>query len=157
MVNLRLLGRIDLTDPSGEEITSLLSQPKRMAVLAYLALAARGSYLRRDVLMALFWTESDTSRARNALNQVLHALRKELGEEVLLTRGKQELGLNAEHFECDVWSFRDAIREQRPGAALGLYGGPLLPGFHVEGSGEFERWLEEERERLRESAAGAAW
>lgn len=157
MVNLRLLGRINLTDPFGEEITSLLSQPKRMAVLAYLALAARGSYLRRDLLMALFWAESDSSRARNALNQVLHALRKELGEEVVLTRGKQELGLNPEHLGCDVWSFRDAIREQRPEDALGLYGGTLLPGFHLEGSGEFERWLEEERERLREFAAGAAW
>ena len=157
MVTLRLLGGINLTESSGEELLPLLSQPKRMAVLAYLALEGRGGYVRRDVLTALFWAESDTSHARNALNQVLHSLRKELGGGVLRTRGKHDVGLDPGRFHCDAWSFRDALEERRYEAALGLYGGPLLPGFHVDGGGWFERWLEEERERLREAASGASW
>lgn len=157
MVTLRLLGGINLTGSSGEEILQLLSQPKRMAVLSYLALAGPGKYIRRDRLMALFWPESDLPHARNALNQVLHALRTELGEGVLRTRGKQELGLDPERFRCDVWFFKDANRERRYEEALAFYGGPLLPGFHLNGGGEFERWLEEEREILREAAAGSAW
>jgi DNA-binding SARP family transcriptional activator len=157
MVTLRLLGGIDLTGPSGEEVLQLLSQPKRMAVLAYLAIAGHGKYLRRDRLMALFWAESDISHARNALNQVLHALRSELEDGVLRTRGKHELGLDPERFQCDVWAFLDAVHNGRNEEALEFYAGPLLPSFHLDGGGEFERWLEEEREGLREAAAGAAW
>ncbi|MGW8265573.1 MAG: BTAD domain-containing putative transcriptional regulator, partial [Longimicrobiales bacterium] len=157
MVTLRLLGGMSLTGPSGEEILSLLSHPKQMAVLAYLALEGRRGFVRRELITALFWAESDLSHGRNALNQVLFALRRELGEGVLLTRGKHDIGLDPEHLQCDVWSFLAAIDRGNHEAAFGLYEGELLPGFHVNGGGEFERWLEEERERLREMAAGAAW
>jgi len=157
MVTLRLLGRISLTDPTGKEISSLLSQPKRVAVLAFLALQGRDGYLRRDLLMARFWAESDLSHARNALNQSLHILRGELGDGVVRTRGKNEVGLDPDLFTCDVWTFRAAVRDGRRQEALELYRGPLMPGFHLNGSGEFDRWLEGEREELREAAAGAAW
>lgn len=157
MVTLRLLGGIDLKGSSGEEFLPLLPQPKRMAVLSYLAVAGQGKYLRRDGLMAVFWPESDLTHARNALNQSLHALRNALEDGVVRTRGKHEVGLDPERLQCDVWSFREAVREGRYQEALDLYAGPLLPSFHVTGGGEFERWLEEERGSLREAAAGAAW
>lgn len=157
MVTLRLLGGITLTDPTGEEISSLLSQPKRMAVLAYLAVQGKGEYLRRDDLMARFWPDSDLPHARNALNQVLHSFRQDLGEGVVRTRGKHEVGLNPDRFECDVWAFREALKKGRMEEAPALYEGPLMPGFHLNGGGEFDRWLEAEREVLREAAAGAAW
>lgn len=37
MVRFRLLGRIDLRDDDGNEGRSVLAQPKRLALLAYLA------------------------------------------------------------------------------------------------------------------------
>lgn len=157
MATLRLLGGIDLKDHSGKEALPLLSQPKRMAVFVYLALQGRGGYLQRDDILSLFWAESESARARNALNQVLHAFRKELGEGILRARGKNEVALDLEWLTCDVWDFRDAAADGRYEEALGLYAGPLLPGFHVNGDTEFERWLEEERETLREAAARAAW
>lgn len=157
MVTLRLLGGMGLTGPAGEQVLSLLSHPKQMAVLAYLALEGRGGVVRRDLVTALFWAESDLSHARNALNQVLFALRRELGEDVILTRGRHDIGLDPERFRCDVWSFCAAIDRGDHEAAFDLYEGELLPGFYVNGGGEFERWMEEERERLREMAAGAAW
>jgi len=157
MVTLQLLGRMRLTDPSGKEVLTLLSQPKRMAVLAYLALEGRDAYLHRDLLLGLFWPESDTSKARNALNQVLHALRRELGEGALRSRSRTDIGLDPDHFTCDVWSFRDALGVSRYREALEFYRGELAPGFYDNGNGDFQRWLEGERERLREAAAGAAW
>jgi serine/threonine-protein kinase len=36
------------------------------------------------------------------------------------------------------------------------YKGDLMPGFHLTGCAEFERWLESERNDLRERAGGAA-
>lgn len=157
MVTLQLLGRMRLTDSSGKEVLSLLSQPKRMAVLTYLALAGRRAYLHRDLLLGLFWPESDTSHARNALNQVLHALRRDLGEGALRSRSRADIGLEPDHFNCDVWSFLDAVGARRYREALEVYRGELLPGFYDNGNGEFQRWLEGERERLREAAAGANW
>ncbi|MGW8265571.1 MAG: BTAD domain-containing putative transcriptional regulator [Longimicrobiales bacterium] len=157
MATLRLLGGIDLKDHSGKEALPLLSQPKRMAVFVYLALQGRGRYLQRDDILSLFWAESESAPARNALNQVLYAFRKELGEGILRARGKSEVALDLEWLTCDVWDFRDAAADGRYEEALGLYAGPLLPGFHVNGDSEFERWLEEERETLRETAARAAW
>jgi len=151
------LGGIDLKDHSGKEALPLLSQPKRMAVFAYLALQGRGHYVQRDELLSRFWAESDDAHARNALNQVLYAFRKRLGEGILRSRGKNEVSLDPEWLTCDMWDFRDAVAAGRYEEALDLYTGPLLPGFHVNGDSGFERWLEEEREALRETAAGAAW
>ena len=41
--------------------------------------------------------------------------------------------------------------------ALDLYEGPLLPGFFVPDSGDFESWLEGERARFQSRAVSAAW
>jgi DNA-binding SARP family transcriptional activator len=41
--------------------------------------------------------------------------------------------------------------------ALQLYGGELLPGFHVPDCAEFDRWLDDERAAARERAAAATW
>src|SRR5262245_45665609 len=66
-VSLRILGSLEVLDPSGREIRSVLAQPKRLALLSYLALARPDSYRRRDAVVALFWPEFDQSRARAAL------------------------------------------------------------------------------------------
>lgn len=157
MLTLRLLGGMSLSDGSRNEVRSLLAHPKQMAVLVYVALEGRGGYVHRDALMGLLWPESDTAHARNTLNQALHALRRGLGRGVVTTRGRHEVGLDPQRLECDVWAFRTALDEGDPAAALARYTGELLPGFYVGGGGDFERWLQEERGRLREAAADAAW
>ena len=70
------------------ELTAVLRQPKRLALLLYLTLASPRGLQRRDRLLALFWPEQEESRARNALSQALHVLRRGLGEEVLVRRGE---------------------------------------------------------------------
>jgi len=157
MVEVRILGAQDVRGPDGESLLSVLVHPKQFAVLSYLCVTAWGAYVSRDRLLAVFWPESDECRGRNALNQILHWLRKSLGSDVFLTRGVRDVGLSADHLWCDAEALGRAVKEGRNREALDLYAGQLLEGFHLGGSQEFDAWLSQERRRLRELAAGAAW
>jgi DNA-binding SARP family transcriptional activator len=158
MIRFRTLGGLDLRDDRGVELRSLLAQPKRVALLSYLALNAADGFCRRDLLFALFWPEFDADRARNALRQALHFLRRTLGTEVVVSRGDEEIGLNRSLIWCDAVAFQNALDQGRAQDALELYRGDLLPGFYVsDGSPDFEQWLDNERTRLRQLAATAAW
>jgi DNA-binding SARP family transcriptional activator/TolB-like protein len=156
MIELRALGTLVLRDPNGEDFHSILAQPKRVALLAYLAIARPRGFHRRDTLLALLWPEQDEQHARWALNQALRHLRNELGKGVVSSRGDAEVGVEPERLSCDAVEFEAALEAGDPARALGLYRGDLLEGFHVSGCGEFERWLEEERVWLRRRAARAA-
>jgi DNA-binding SARP family transcriptional activator/TolB-like protein len=157
MIRLRVLGAPDLRGAEGHELRGILSQPRRLALLAYLALSASRGYVRRDTLLALFWPDADDAHARNSLRQALHHLRQILGEDVVIGRGADELGCAPDRLWCDVTAMEEALAAGDPVAALELYRGPLLPGFYVTDAPGFERWVEEERTRLRDRAAEAAW
>jgi adenylate cyclase len=156
LIQLHLLGTLDLRRDA-VEVRSVLSQPKRLALLAYLASAAPRGFHSRDTLLALFWPESDGERARNSLRQALHQLRRSLGEDVLVSRGDREVGLDPALFWCDAATFDEAVEQGRHEDALKLYRGDLLPGFFIDEAAEAERWLEEERARRRRAAVDAAW
>src|SRR5262245_65766267 len=113
MIRLRTLGLLELRDEHGAELRSLLAQPKRVALLTYLALEATNGFCRRDLLLALFWPEFDSNRARNALRQALHFLRRTLGSDAVVGRGDEEIGLNSGLLWCDVAAFQDAIAQRR--------------------------------------------
>ncbi len=134
-----------------------ISQPKRAALLAYLAVAEPCGLQRRDTLLALLWPDLDQAKARAALNQALYALRQSVGERAIVSRGEGEVGLDWELVRCDAVELRDALTAGRSDDALALYRGPLLAGFHVSGTPEFERWLEAARARLHEQVSEAAW
>src|SRR5712671_2288203 len=102
MIELRVLGEIRLRDSSGGDAESLLRQPKRLALLAYLAAPSPGSWHRRDMLLALFWPELDTAHARTSLRNSLYVLRQCLGEQVLRTRGDEEISVNADAMQSDL-------------------------------------------------------
>jgi DNA-binding SARP family transcriptional activator/TolB-like protein/Tfp pilus assembly protein PilF len=149
MLRLRTLGVVDLRTADGEEVRAALAQPKRVALLAYLALVTPRGWQRRDRVMALFWPEMDDEHARNALNQALFFLRRHLGADTVLTRNAEEISLNPEALWCDAVAFEEAIAEKRYAEAIDLYKGELLAAFHVpEGASELEHWIESERQRL---------
>ena len=156
MIRLRMLGTVDLRDSQGRELGAVLRRPKLLALLGHLTVARPHGFQRRDTLLALLWPELDHSHARNALSQAVHALRQALGHDVLLARGEEELGVSEERLWCDVREFETALELGRAEQALELYGGGLLNGLHVSGAPEFERWHDEERERLRRQACEAA-
>lgn len=157
MIRLHTLGTIALADETGTELTRVLRQPKRFALLAYLALARPRGFQRRDMLLGLFWPELDADRARAALRQALYTLRLSLPDGVLETRGDEEVGVPSGALWCDVHEFERALREGRPAEALELYRGDLLEGFHVPGaSPDLDYWVSGERERLKGKALQAA-
>ncbi len=157
MIELRTLGGLDLRRADGSELHSVLSQPKRTALLCYLVLARPRGHHRRDTLLPLFWPESDDERARNSLRQSVHFLRRSLGEEAIRSRGDEEVAVDRSVLWCDAVAFEAALDSGDLEGALALYRGDLLPGFFAEGAPELEQWLESERQRLRARAVAGAW
>ncbi|CAN5849757.1 hypothetical protein BH23GEM6_BH23GEM6_27380 [soil metagenome] len=113
MLHFQMLGGLSLRADAGRELLSVLTQPKRVALLAYLALSSGGAYRRRDTLISLFWPESDAERARISLRQAIHYLRRSLGEGVIVGRGDEELGLDPVQFSCDATQFVTLLGQGR--------------------------------------------
>jgi DNA-binding SARP family transcriptional activator/Tol biopolymer transport system component len=156
LMQLRTLGTLDLRGADGRELHSLLAQSKRMALLAYLCLAKPRGFHRRDTLVGLFWPDSDQEHARTSLRKSLHILRRTLGEDVILSRGDEDVSVNFERVSCDVIEFEESLGSERFQDALELYRGDLLAGFFIDEAPEFDQWLHTERTRLRACAARAA-
>lgn len=134
-------------------MSAVLQQPKRLALLAYLAMATPHRYHRRDALLGMFWSELDQGHARAALRRALYFLRQALGDETLLGRGDEEIAVAEAGVWCDVGEFEQAIAAGDFRKAADLYRGDLLEGFYVSQAPEFERWLDLQRSHLREQAA----
>ena len=156
MIELRILGPPQLLGSDGRAIETLARQPKRTALLAYLAAASPRGFQRRDKLVALFWPELDEQHARNALSQALYVLRTGLAEDAIITRG-DEVALDPDAVWCDTTALETALDGGKPADALALYRGDLLDGFHIADAVEFDGWMERERSRLRRRVGDAAW
>jgi len=157
MICLRTFGALDLRDAEGSEVRTVLAQPRRVALLTYLAIATPHGFQRRDTILSLFWPERDTERARASLNRAVYFLRRELGDDVLRSRGDGEIGLDRERFWCDASAFDDAADQRRYSDAVELYRGELMPGFFLSQAPGFDEWLENQRNSLRARASDAAW
>ena len=158
MIRLRTFGAVDIRDAEGRELRSLLVQPKRLALLIYLALAPRSQYRRRDKVVALFWPELDEEHARGALRQALSFLRRVLGPRVIIGRGEHEIGIDGACLQCDACAFIHAIGAGSAEECIGLYQGDFLDGFYVsDAAPEFQSWVDQERTALRRRAAECAW
>lgn len=128
------------------ETPVLVGQRKRLALLAALA-ASDNSGVPRDRLLTWFWPEADATRARNALKQLVHAIRRELGADVIVD-ANGFLALAPDVMTSDVQSFREALRTGALVRAVEIYRGPFLDGIYVPDVPEFERWTEETRQGL---------
>jgi serine/threonine-protein kinase len=155
-VELQVLGPIRVTRGRGDATRSLVTQPRRLAVLAYLAVARPRGLHSRDTLIALLWSESDHASGRHALRNALHGARQALGESAIATAGDNLVGLDEERVRCDAIALESAVQGRDWRRALDLYQGEFLQGFHVSEAPEFERWLEAERRRLHSLVSDAA-
>ncbi|MBA3496693.1 MAG: tetratricopeptide repeat protein [Gemmatimonadales bacterium] len=157
MIRFHTLGVLDLRGPDGRELRTVLQQPKRLGLLAYLAVNTPRRFHRRDSLLALFWPELDQEHARAALRRALYFLRAELGAEVVSGRGDEEVGAPDAALWCDATALEQSLTTGDAETALAHYRGPLLDGLYVAGAApELQDWLDRERVRLRERAATAA-
>lgn len=158
MLEFRTLGAVELRAGDGRDLRSVLHQPKRIALLAYLAVAGRSGFLRRDKVLALFWPQLDTDHARGSLRSTLHRLRGTLGDDVIVRRGADELRANDVALSCDVNRLRDAADAGDFKLALDEYRGEFLDGLYVNDcASEFGEWVESTRRRLRDISIDSAW
>jgi serine/threonine-protein kinase len=156
VIQLRILGTVELLAEDGRSLLSLLTQPKRVALLSYLA-ARVGEFKRRDSIIGIFWPDVDQERGRHALRQAIYGLRRSLGPKVIESRGSEEVGLSRDKIWCDASAFAEALDAGNSAEALELYNGELLPGFYLSDGSDFERWLDVSRDELRRRAAKSAW
>lgn len=156
MIRLYLLGRTGCEGGDGASVDSLLRAPKRLALVSFLAVEEFPGFHRRDTLLGLLWPDLDASRASGALRQTLNRLRTDLGD-AIVTRGQGEVGLDPDALWCDVAAFTRQLGQGRLRGPLGLFRGDLLAGFYLQGAPGFERWMGDERRRLRQLASRAAW
>jgi len=132
-------------------LNDLSEQRKRLAILALLAATDDG--MPREKLLALLWPESDAEQSRNALNQLLHGLRRSLGVDAIV--GSAELRLNDQLVTSDCGEFRRALRSRALEAAVACYRGPFLDGFHLRNAPDFERWIDDAARRYAADYAAA--
>ncbi len=142
---LRTFGSLTLLGGPAEEALAV-SRRKPLALLALLAGASELG-VSRDKIAAFLWPEGEPERARGVLKQTLYSLRQELGEPDLIL-GSAELRLNPALIDVDLWRFELAVTENRPAEAAALYHGPFLDGFHLNDAPDFERWVDNQRDRL---------
>jgi serine/threonine-protein kinase len=128
--------------PAGDLRTRLVSQRRRLAVLALLAAAAERG-LSREKLLGYLWPDTEEEKARRVLSQAVYGLRQDLAAEAVL--GTNDLRLNPEVIASDLAEFRSAVGSERLEAAAAAYGGPFADAFYLPGAPEFDRWVEEER------------
>lgn len=145
MLWLKALGGLTLASEDGP-VTGALTQRRRLALLALLAVA-RDRGISRDKLVAYLWSERDAEHARHALNQLLHAQRKQFSPGDLILGGKT-LRLNPAVMRTDVGEFECALDRGALEEAVAMWDGPFLDGFFMKDAPEFERWVEGERDRL---------
>ena len=147
MIALKLFGGASL-ESDGIALVGPAVQRHRIALLALLA-ASHPRGPTREKVMASIWPERDAEHARRLVNQAVHVLRKTLGDTAIVSAG-EELRLGPGAFHCDVVAFGEALAAGDRERAIALYTGPFLDGFFLSDAPEFERWVEEQRERFRQ-------
>lgn len=138
-----MLGRLGLEGESGE-LKTLLGRRRLVALLAVLGASGKRG-VSRDSLMLYFWPESTASKARNSLNQALHAIRRDLGRDAIL--GTHDLRLNSDIISCDYAELISAAEDSLYDRVITLHRGHLLDGFSLANAPEWESWLAQERAR----------
>lgn len=154
-IRLHLLGGVEVKCVTNDVERTITLQSKRTAILAYLAMAKKSPYQRRDSVIGMFWPELSQDRARAALRKALHSLRASIGPHFITSKGDEEIGLAHDCVECDASAFLHRFQTGDLEGAMDLYHGDFLPGFHLPDSPRFELWADGERTRLRAAAAGA--
>lgn len=150
MYRLRCFGRTAIESPAGEEVQ--LRSRKHLALLVYLA-AGRGSRYSRERLASLFWG-TEPKLARHSLSQALYDITQNIPS-IELHRTVREVGLADDGLTYDAEVLAEAVRQERLDEAVELYRGDFAPGLEDAGGDDFERWLDEERHRLRRLAETA--
>ncbi|MEM7532126.1 MAG: tetratricopeptide repeat protein [Chloroflexota bacterium] len=153
MLSFTLLGQVALYN-DGRQLTQFRSQ-KEVALLIYLA--QTGQTHSRESIADLLWDSRTTKQALSNLRTVLTRLRKQVDDELVVTR--KSLALTPESLQqvdsvrlleklarigkVDTVEKADTLRE-----VLDTYHGDFLADFHLPDTPRFDAWLIETREQI---------
>ena len=141
MIRVRTIGTVEIW--LGDR--RLAKQTERTVALAVYLCARVREPLTRAHLAEMFWPESDESRGRHNLRQMLYRLRKmgfPLGEEDETVSVRESL------LDCDIARVLHAGWIEAPDAELLESTATFLPGLETSISPAFTYWLEEIQARL---------
>ena len=127
---------------------------KAVALLALLALEEHPHSRAR--LAALFWPESDETRARSTLRRTLSVTAAAVGDALDIDRNA--VRLKPDMWTCDAVEFATLARAadaDQLDRAVSLYRDDFLAGFTLKDAPDFEDWLAATAEELRHQLAGA--
>ena len=136
---VRLLGRLGVQH-EGEWHELPTDLPSTL--LYYLAY--HGSWVSREQLAFLFWSDSPEANARrNLRNLVLRVKALPYAQDLEIERNRLRWQV-----ETDAQIFKQAVSENSFEKAIELYRDELLTGFRLDNALEFSDWLELERAEL---------
>jgi DNA-binding SARP family transcriptional activator/predicted Zn-dependent protease/TolB-like protein len=139
------LGQLALLRPDGSLETSLGVGGRKLAFLAYVALADRP--LTRDHLVEIFWGDRDDDRARHSLREATSHVRRVLGAQSI-PRGLATIALSDDApLDIDLHHLLAMAKAGDHAAVLAAANGPFLDGVHLSDSRRFDEWLARERSR----------
>jgi len=127
-------------------LSGAAGQRRLLAILSILAAAGERG-VTRDKLLSLLWADGDPEKSRHALTQSLYHIRKVLGVDRLFL-GTADVRLDFNEITTDVLDFQHATNQDKADVAVGLYEGPFLDGFYVNGDAEFEFWVSTQRTKF---------
>lgn len=139
-VEFRLFGSGSIVEDNRE---IFIPMGKLSGILYYILLK---KVVSRDELAGMFWPMSNNEKARISLRNAIHKIRKNFGEDIILSPNKSILTLNTGiDYYIDVEEF-----EHDPANKLDLYADEFLKGFFVKDAADFEYWLTELRTYYKE-------
>ncbi|MBL0938413.1 MAG: hypothetical protein IBJ03_05945 [Gemmatimonadaceae bacterium] len=158
-LDFRLFDGVRLFE-GGDVVRSKATQKRRLAILAYLALAPNRT-ASRESLIGLLWPEYTPDSARRLMAEAVYQIKKELGGDVLLSDGDQLTLLG--RVKTDVERFDQAEKAGDLPQVMEVYQGPLFGTWSVGDSTQYEQWADNIRsvyarrfeEVLQRQAAGA--
>ncbi len=123
---------------------SSIQIPRRKNRALVFYLAAHSKPLTRDQILAFFFIDHERSAAQQIFRTMLHDLRKQLGDALIVQDDTLALA-------NDVFVDARALEAERrfSETSLQLYRGDFLEGFTLADVPEFEDWVARERERYR--------
>jgi DNA-binding SARP family transcriptional activator/membrane-associated phospholipid phosphatase len=118
-------------------MSALVKQPRRAALLSYLAVERD---VARERVITLFWPEAAAERGRHSLNQGIYYLRRLIGANWVELYGDHVVV--APWVTTDVQELEHAAATDSHADVLRLYQGPLLAGTGITATADFGIWVD---------------
>ena len=125
--------------------------PRPLGLLVLVA-AAGSRGISRERVVGILWADADEEQARHTLSQTLYRLKRDTGLNLFSASAKLRFDGS---LASDIGDFHAALGAGDLAAVATLYSGKFLDGFYVPAAPEFERWVDEERDRLHHQALRA--